>query len=423
MLNFLYSSLPVFQRTGGASYKIDLATTRALDSYFHHPHTAYPAIHLAGTNGKGSVSHMLASVFMETGLKTGLYTSPHLKDFRERIRVNGKPVPEKFILNFINDNLPFFHTLKPSFFEMTVAMAFRYFAMEKVDLAIIETGLGGRLDSTNIITPICSVITNIGLDHTRFLGNSLPEIAREKAGIIKPRVPVVIGRTQPESEPVFRNEAARHHSRIFFAGEHFNIHYSMFTPSGNQVFTVYKDKKPFLSNLETDLAGAYQQENITTLLQVLDVVKKDFPVPEEALRRGLKKVIRNTGLRGRWEIISQHPLTVCDTGHNADAFKWIIPQIKNTPYKKLRMVIGFVNDKHYRDVLEMLPRDATYYFTQAAIPRALPAEKLAEEAAKAGLSGVPVTPVSKAVKMAQSKADRFDFIFIGGSTFVVAEAL
>ncbi len=423
VLDFLFLSLPMYQRTGGAAYKIDLETTHTLDAFFHHPHTQYPTIHIAGTNGKGSVSHMLASVFREAGLKTGLYTSPHLKDFRERIKINGDLIPQKYILDFINDNFSFFSTLKPSFFEMTAAMAFQYFAEKKVDIAIIETGLGGRLDSTNIIRPLCSVITNIGRDHTQFLGNSLQEIALEKAGIIKDQTPVVVGKSQPETEPVLRKAALSRQSPVFFADRYFEISYSMFTPAGHQVFTVHKDRKPFLYNLETDLAGTYQRENMATVLQIIETLKDHYRIEELILRKGLKNVILNTGLHGRWEVINQHPLTVCDTGHNAEAFRWLLPQIKNTPYKKLHMVMGFVNDKHYREILEMLPKDASYYFTQADIPRALPAETLLQEAEKSGLSGRVIKPVSKALETAHSEADKYDFIFVGGSTFVVAEAL
>ncbi|MCD6201932.1 MAG: bifunctional folylpolyglutamate synthase/dihydrofolate synthase [Bacteroidales bacterium] len=423
VLDFLFSSLPMYQRTGSAAYKIDLEVTHTMDAYFHHPHNKYPSIHIAGTNGKGSVSHMLASVLQEAGLKTGLYTSPHLKDFRERIKINGDLIPKKYVIDFINDNFSFLSKIKPSFFEMTAAMAFQYFSEEQVDIAIIETGLGGRLDSTNIIHPVCSVITNIGLDHTQFLGKSLHEIAHEKAGIIKDHTPLVVGKSQPETEPVFRKAAISHKSNIFFADQHIDIPYSMFAPNGNQVFTVHKDQKPFLSNLETDLAGTYQRENTATVIQVIDILKDQYRVDEHVLRKGLKNVIRNTGLHGRWEVINQHPLTVCDTGHNVEAFRWILPQLKNTPYKKLHVVIGFVNDKHYREILEMLPKDAHYYFTQSNIPRALPAELLLQEAEKSGLSGMVVKPVSLAVKTAHKQADRYDLIFIGGSTFVVAEAM
>ena len=423
VLDFLFSSLPMYQRTGGASYKFNLETTRTIDARFHHPHKNYPTIHVAGTNGKGSVSHMLASIFSEAGLKTGLYTSPHLKDFRERIKINGDLVPKVYVIDFINDNFTFFSKVKPSFFEMTAALAFQYFADEKVDLAIIETGLGGRLDSTNIITPICSVSTNIGLDHTQYLGSTLPEIAREKAGIIKDHIPVVIGKTQSETASVFKAEASSHHSNIFFADQYFHVSYPMFTPTGNQLFTVYKNDKQFLSNLETDLAGNYQQENISTLLQIIETLKEQFPVKEEPLRKGLKNILRNTDLHGRWEVLNQHPMIVCDTGHNAEAFRWILPQIKNTPYKKLFMILGFVNDKHYQNVLEMLPKEAAYFYTQANIPRALPAETLTEEAHKLGLPGIAIKPVSTAMQLARSKADKYDFIFVGGSTFVVAEVL
>ena len=423
VLDYLYSQLPMYQRSGSAAYKADLENTLKLDQYFHHPHKKYKTIHIAGTNGKGSVSHMLASVFQEAGFKTGLYTSPHLKDFRERIKINGRPVPENYVLKFINRHYFIFSKIKPSFFEMTAALAFQYFADEKIDLAIIETGLGGRLDSTNIIHPVCSVITNIGMDHTQFLGNSLTEIAGEKAGIIKDRIPVVIGKSQPETEPAFRKEALKHHSDIFFADRHFAIAYSLFTPAGNQLFNVHKDDRPWLTNLEIDLSGMYQKENVITVLQTIEAIKNTSPVSTLAIQEGLKNVIANTGLHGRWEVLSHHPLTVCDTGHNTEAFAWILDQINNTPWKKLYMVLGFVSDKHYREILGMLPRNAFYYFTQAHIPRALPVKELYHEATQYGLEGMPVGTVKQAYSQARQAAGKKDLIFVGGSTFVVAEVL
>ncbi len=423
VLDFLFSQLPMYQRSGPAAYKADLGNTLKLDQYFHHPHQKYKTIHVAGTNGKGSVSHMLASVFQEAGFKTGLYTSPHLKDFRERIKINGRPVPQAYVIKFINRHYSLFSKIKPSFFEMTAALAFQYFADEKIDLAVIETGLGGRLDSTNIIHPVCSVITNIGMDHTQFLGDTLAQIAGEKAGIIKDHIPVVVGKSQPETEPVFRKTAKEHHSKIFFSDRNFFISYSMFTPAGNQLFNVHKKDGLWLDNLETGLSGNYQKENVITVLQTIETIKNIFPASITTIRKGLKNVIPNTGLHGRWEVLSHHPLIICDAGHNPEAFAWILDQINNTPYKKLYMVLGFVNDKHYHDILGMLPRHAFYYFTQARIPRALPVKDLYHAATQYGLEGTPVETVKQAYDQARQTAGKYDFIFIGGSTFVVAEVI
>ena len=423
VLDFLFSSLPMYQRTGSAAYKIDLEVTHTMDAYFHHPHNKYPSIHIAGTNGKGSVSHMMASVLQEAGYRTGLYTSPHLKDFRERIRINGQPVPEAYVKSFVKEHDHLFDKLEPSFFEITVAMAFRYFADEKVDVAVIETGLGGRLDSTNIITPVCSVITNIGLDHTRFLGNTIEHIAREKAGIIKPGIPVVIGRYQEETAPVFRKTAAHNRAEIHFAGKELNIDYSMYAPDGKQIFNVKKDKEIYLSSLHTDLLGTYQKENILTALRTLEIIKKDLPAEEEHLRSGFLNVSGNTGLMGRWQVLQQHPFTVCDTGHNRDAFVQLNHQIRNTPYRELYMVLGFVSDKDPAGILQLLPRQAQYLFTKAAIPRAMDPEEVRQVAAQYGLKGRSFPTVAEAVEEAFTLAGKNDMIFIGGSTFVVAEVI
>ncbi len=420
---YLFSRLPVYQRTGPAAYKVDLGNAHLLDDYFGHPHRAYPTIHIAGTNGKGSVSHMLASVLQEAGYRTGLYTSPHLKDFRERIRINGKPVSEDYVKNFVREHDHLFGEIEPSFFEITVAMAFRYFADEKVDVAVIETGLGGRLDSTNIILPLCSVITNIGMDHTRFLGNTLQSIAREKAGIFKKAIPAVIGRYQKETAPVFRETAAQTGSEIYFAGENLSIDYSMISMTGKQIFNVKERDRIFLKDLQTDLLGDYQRENTITALQTLRVLEKDLPWREKNLRDGFANVSGNTGLLGRWQVLRQHPLVICDTGHNRDAFLQLVRQIENTPRKDLYMILGFVNDKDPDEILELLPKDAFYLFTRAAIPRAMEAEKLQQQAVKHGLRGAAMPSVEKAMEKALSKAGKNDMVFIGGSTFVVAEAL
>ena len=421
--DYLFSRLPVFQRSGPASYKIDLETSLRLDDYFGNPHRHYPTIHVADTNGKGSVSHILASVLQEAGYRTGLYTSPHLKDFRERIRIDGQPVPEEYVKSFIKEHDHLFDKLEPSFFEITVAMAFRYFADEKADVAVIETGLGGRLDSTNIITPLCSVITNIGMDHMRFLGNDLQSIAREKAGIIKPGIPVVIGRYQEDTAPLFRQTAAHNHSEIHFAGKDLNIDYSMYTPGGQQIFNVKRGGEIFLSSLLTDLLGNYQKENTLTALRTLEIIRKDLPVEEEHIRKGFLNVSGNTGITGRWQVLRQHPFTVCDTGHNSDAFAQLRLQIKNTPYRELFMILGFVNDKDPSAILQLLPRDAHYLFTKAAIPRAMEPEEVRRAAMRYGLEGQSFPSVAEAFTEASARAGKNDMIFIGGSTFVVAEVI
>ncbi len=419
---YLFSRLPVYQRTGGASYKIDLSVTRALDKHFGHPHRHYATLHVAGTNGKGSVSHMLASVLQEAGYRTGLYTSPHLKDFRERIRLNGKPVAEEYVTDFVRRNIPLIEKLNPSFFEITVLMAFQYFSEAGIDIAVIETGLGGRLDSTNIITPLCSVITNIGHDHVQFLGHTLEAIAREKAGIIKAGVPVVVGRTQPETAEVFRQVAARHHAPLLFADREMTAE-----PIGGdtslQSFRIRKKKRVLFPKLTTDLLGDYQKENLVTVLTTLQSLPPLFHIGRETIEQGLRKVARNTGLLGRWQILDQAPLVVADTGHNEEAWRYLSRQIAHTPHRRLFIVIGFVNDKTLTPLLQQLPKEAYYLFTQAAIPRAANATKILEEARKEGLQGEVVRPVKAAIQKAYHLAGTEDMIFIGGSTFVVAEAL
>ncbi len=420
---FLFSRLPVYQRTGSASYKIDLSVTQALDAYFGHPHRHYPTLHIAGTNGKGSVSHMLASVLQHAGYRTGLYTSPHLKDFRERIRINGTPVSEEYIVRFVREHHHLFDELSPSFFEITVAMAFQYFAEEQVDIAVIETGLGGRLDSTNIITPLCSVITNIGLDHTRFLGDTLPQIAAEKGGIIKERVPVVIGRTQPETAHVFRRIAADRRAPIRFADRHFRAVPLPASSWSCRRYRIEEEGEVRFPGLATDLPGDYQAENLQTVMQTLRLVENRFSVEDTTVLRGLAEASRTTGLLGRWQVLEEKPLIVADTGHNGDALRRLVRQISSIPHRQLIMVTGFVRDKDIRQLLALLPSRAHYIFTQAAIPRALEAEELHRLARQHGLQGEVVRPVAAAVKRARAMAGTEDMIFIGGSTFVVAEAL
>jgi len=426
VLDFLYSQLPMFQRTGPAAYKDNLDNTILLDEMFGHPHLSFKTIHVAGTNGKGSVSHMMASVLQEAGYKTGLYTSPHLKDFRERIRVNGEMISEEAVVEFTEKYLEKneIEMLQPSFFELTVTMAFDYFRAMHVDVAVIEVGLGGRLDSTNIITPEVSVITNISFDHMSILGNTLPEIAAEKAGIIKSGVPVVIGETSPETSPIFEKFAERLHSSIEFADRNYHSDYSMQTIDGKQSLNIRKSELLIYPDLQLDLLGIYQRHNVPTALQTIDALnERSWNLSEDNIRRGLAKCVRNTGLMGRWQIIGHNPLTICDTGHNPAGIKLVVEQIKQTAWKELHIIIGLVNDKDQDEVLSLLPADAHYYFTKASIPRATQPEQLAAKAAKFGLQGICYQTVQQALSAAKDNAGENDLIFIGGSTFVVAEVL
>ena len=423
-VNWLFKQLPMYQRQGKAAYKADLKNTLELDQYFDHPHQQFISIHIAGTNGKGSASHMLASVLQESGHKVGLYTSPHLKDFRERIRVNGKMVSEDFVVQFVSKHSKKFEEIKPSFFEMTVAMAFDYFAKEKIDIAVVEVGMGGRLDSTNIITPDLSIITNIGLDHTAFLGNTLPEIAKEKAGIIKKGVPVIIGETQIETETVFTEIAENLRSELYFADKWYESDYEMFTVDNKQIFNIKNGNVIFYSNLKLDLKGLYQKRNLITVLRSIDILKsKGYSIEKKYIYSGLEKVVVNTGLQGRWQILSYNPTIVCDTGHNLEGMRLVLDQIRNTPYEKLHMVLGVVDDKDIDKLLLILPKNAEYYFTKADIPRALDQDILKEKAVKVGLIGKSYTKVSDALCDAKKNAEVNDLIFIGGSTFVVAEVV
>ncbi|OFX24699.1 MAG: dihydrofolate synthase [Bacteroidetes bacterium GWA2_31_9] len=423
-LKYLFDSLPMFQRIGHTAYKADLNTTLLLDEYFKSPHKAFKSIHIAGTNGKGSTSHLLASIFQESGYKTGLYTSPHLVDFRERIRVNGKMISQKYVIDFVKNHKHYFETLKPSFFELTVALAFEYFKYKNIDIAIIETGMGGRLDSTNIVSPELSIITNIGLDHTAFLGNTLSDIAKEKAGIIKANIPVVVGKTQTETSSVFKAIAMEKKSDLTFADKIYKSEYSTLSLDNLQIFHIYKNKKQHYNNLKCPLLGSYQNENIcTALVSVEQLIKQGFNISEENIYTGVKNVILNTGLQGRWQIINQLPLTICDTGHNEDGIKYITEQIKNTAYKKLHFIFGVVKDKNIAKILLLLPKDAIYYFTKASIPRALNENELYQKAIESKLCGKAFSSVEIAYKEAQINAEPNDLIFVGGSTFIVADFL
>ncbi len=402
-IEYLFNSTPVFEHVGASAYKPGLQTTEILDAHYGHPHKNFKTIHIAGTNGKGSVSHSLASILQEAGYKVGLYTSPHLIDFRERIRVNGIPVSEEYVIRFVEDfkhlNSKRIHHLSPSFFELTTALAFKYFADEKVDIAVIEVGLGGRLDCTNIITPILSVITNISFDHTQFLGNTLAQIASEKAGIIKHQVPVVIGETTKETRPVFENKAKEMDAPIFFAED---------------------IDRSDCDQYEFELKGSYQKKNLRTILCAM---KRLSFISPEYIQKGLTNVCKNTGLMGRWQTLSTNPLIICDTGHNVGGWKYLAPQISSVPCDRLHIVFGMVDDKDIRNVLSMLPKNAVYYFTQANNHRAIPAQQVGVLAKEYGLSGNTYPTVAQAYEEAKSSASENDFIFIGGSSYIVADLL
>lgn len=423
VLEFLFNQLPMFQRSGPSAYKDNLDNTLRLDEWFGHPHRRFKTIHVAGTNGKGSVSHMLASVLQEAGFKTGLYTSPHLRDFRERIRINGGMIPEAAVTNFVKNHRAIIEEISPSFFEMTVAMAFDYFAAQQVEVAVIEVGLGGRLDSTNIIQPEVSVITNIGMDHIALLGDTLPLIAREKAGIIKDNTPVVIGQTQEVVMPVFREVAEQRGAPLVIADNHFNAVLKKRTIA-NQVLDIYRQGLPYIKDLQLPLPGQYQLLNVPTVCAVVDqLILKGYPIMVEQVQQGLNRVVDNTGLAGRWQVLGEHPAIVCDTGHNEDGIKEVVAQIKATPHERLHIVFGMVNDKAITPVLKLLPLEAVYYFTQAQIPRSLDAHVLMQTAEGLGLKGRAFTSVEAAYTEAKKNAGFNDLIFIGGSTFVVAEVV
>lgn len=422
-IEYLFSQLPMYQRIGKAAYKANLDNTLALDKHFNHPHRSFKSIHVAGTNGKGSVSHMLAAVLQAAGYKTGLYTSPHLRDFRERIRVNGHMIPEQYVVDFVEENKSLFEEIKPSFFEMTVALAFEFFKDIKVDVAVIETGMGGRLDSTNIVTPLLSIITNIGLDHTEFLGTTPELIAIEKAGIIKPGIPVLIGESQARTKPVFIKKADEKKSPVFFADEEYTVEYSTMLMNGNQNFQVRKKGTLMFGNLECDLKGFYQKKNVVTLLAASDLLKEHFQITRNHIYEGLKNVSASTGLKGRWQILQTNPLVIADSGHNTDGIKAVMEQIHATPHMNLHMVLGFVNDKNIEGILDLLPRNANYYFTRASIPRAMDEKALQKLAAEKSLKGESYPTVEEALKTAIGKAGANDLVFVGGSTFVVAEVV
>lgn len=422
-LDYLFSQLPMYQRIGPAAYKANLDNTIALSEYLGKPERNFKSIHIAGTNGKGSVAHMIASVLQEAGYKTGLATSPHLKDFRERIKINGKEIPEKAVISFVHDHKAFFEKLQPSFFEMAMALTFSYFASQKVDVAIVETGMGGRLDSSNIITPELSVITNIGLDHTRFLGDTIPKIAQEKAGIIKQDIPVVIGRTQHETFLVFKETAGAKKAPLYFADNMLSIGAIKHeVQEGRNYMRVSIRNR---GNYLLDLPGKYQAENVLCALAAIDVLKLGgiFILSEDTVRRGLARVIKNTGLKGRWQQIGKNPVIICDAGHNADGITYIVKQLMSIPHTKLHIIFGMVDDKERATILKLLPVNASYYFCRPSVPRGLDASNLQEEAARYGLNGKAYNTVSEALSESKTNAQPTDLIFVGGSTFVVADVV
>ena len=411
-LDFMFSQLPMYHRIGAAAYKADIQPTIDMMDALGNPERGFKSIHVAGTNGKGSVSHFLASILQEAGYKVGLYTSPHLVDFRERIRINGEMIPQQSVVDYVECHREMFESLKLSFFEMTVGMAFDYFAKEKVDIAIIEVGMGGRLDSTNVIMPLLSIITNIGLDHTQFLGDTLEKIAREKAGIIKKGVPVVIGETQPETAPVFMKTAAERCAPITFADQHYMV--------------------DDISRYTEELTGEYQKKNIATVLEAVEVLRKitGFDLQPAAVRRGLAKVVTNTHLHGRWEKIGESPLTICETAHNAPGIDSMLGKLAEMSFHSLHVIYGCVNDKDYRKILTHLNTEFTnqrrpfrWYFSQPSVPRGLPVSDLVSAAHELGIDGKGFDNVKEAIAAARAAANRDDFVLVTGSIFLVADAL
>ncbi|MEI6522676.1 MAG: folylpolyglutamate synthase/dihydrofolate synthase family protein [Bacteroidota bacterium] len=426
-LEYLYKQLPMFHRIGKAAYKADLSNTISILDVLNNPQESFKSVHIAGTNGKGSTSHLIASIFKEAGYKTGLYTSPHLKDFRERIKINGEMIPENYVVSFVENYKIDFEKIAPSFFEWTVGLAFDYFRNEKVDIAIIETGLGGRLDSTNLIHPLVSVITNIGFDHTDLLGDTLEKIAFEKAGIIKENTPVVIGETIEQTKDVFAEKSKKEKSNIFFAEDEFEI--DNFNQDFNSKTPLIKTK--FLNKttkevleIQCPLAGIYQLKNFRTVLQTFEVLKKvNIDIDKKHIEKGFENVITNTDLKGRWQILSTLPLVVADTAHNEHGIEQIILQLSKIKYKKLHLVLGFVKDKEVEKILKMFPQNASFYFAKPNIPRGMDVNEIKEIAARLNLNFNLFNSVSDALKSAKANAINNDLIYIGGSTFIVAEVV
>lgn len=420
-IDYLFHATPVFENVGASAYKEGLTNTLALDNHFNHPHRQYKTIHIAGTNGKGSCSHTLASILQAEGYKVGLYTSPHLIDFRERIRVNGQCIDQERVIRFVEEERSFFEPLHPSFFELTTALAFTYFEEQKVDIAVIEVGLGGRLDCTNIITSILSIITNISLDHTQFLGNTLPLIAKEKAGIIKNHIPVVVGETTAETKNVFEEVANQHEAPLIFAEDNNEIIASKYDNALQE--RVYKTQS--FGEIHGDLMGNYQDKNANTVLNAVKVLKNNnlIKLSDNSVRQGFKQVSTSTGLLGRWQCIQKSPATYCDTGHNVGGWTYLSQQLAQQNCEQMRVVFGMVNDKDLSTIIQMLPQNAQYYWTQPSCQRAFPVEKVAQLGRENHLHGKAFPTVSDAYQAAMHDASMNDFIFIGGSSYVVADLL
>lgn len=418
-IEYLFNSAPLFQNIGAGAYKEGLYNTKVLDEHFAHPHLSFKTIHVAGTNGKGSCSHTIASVLQEAGYKVGLYTSPHLVDFRERIRVNGKPISEQYVIDFVEHERAFFEPLHPSFFELTTAMAFKFFADEKVDVAVIEVGLGGRLDCTNIITPDVSIITNISFDHVQFLGDTLAKIASEKAGIIKPNIPVVIGETTPETNPVFISKAEEQNAPIIFAEEQDEVMGECLLAKGG-----FDYQTKTFGLITAELGGLCQTKNTRTIIEALkQLIGKGYRITRQNVADGFASVCKNTGLMGRWQKLSDKPKVICDTGHNVGGIQYIVKQLELQEYDNLRIVMGMVNDKDISTVLSMMPKHAVYYFTQASVKRAMPCLDFKAKAAGYGLEGDAYPTVRQAYEAALHDASQNDLVFVGGSSFIVADLL
>lgn len=423
-IDYLFHAAPVFEKVGASAYKEGLSNTIALDEHFGHPHRQYRTIHVAGTNGKGSCSHTLAAILQAEGYRVGLYTSPHLVDFRERIRINGVCIDEETVIKFVEEEKDFFEPLHPSFFELTTALAFKYFADQQVDIAVIEVGLGGRLDCTNIITPELSIITNISFDHTQFLGNTLAKIAGEKAGIIKPHVPVVIGEALPETRPVFEKKAQQEHAPIVFAEDAPEVLHSTYDVSSQQ--RIYKTLS--FGELRGDLTGCYQDKNTNTVLAAVNVLRQMHILKRpESLAQGLKNVMQTTGLMGRWQCLqkqtSTQPAIYCDTGHNVAGWNYLSQQLQQQKYETLRIVFGMVDDKELQTIMKMLPADAVYYWTQPSTERAFPVEEIAKAGAANQFQGQQYRTVREAYSTCLKQANPKDFVFVGGSSYIVADLL
>jgi len=422
-LDYLFQQLPMFQRVGAVAFKKDLTNIKALGELLGNPQERFPSIHLAGTNGKGSTAHILAAVLQAHGLKVGVHTSPHYRDFRERIKVNGVLVSEQFVINFVEEYKSTWSEIQPSFFELAVAMAFQYFAAQKVDIAIIETGLGGELDSTNIIKPILSIITNISYDHQKFLGDTLPKIASAKAGIIKPNIPVVIGERQEEIVPVFEEKAKVENTIIQYANNHIHADF-LSNDLYHSIFDIYRNNELLYEKLEVNLIGNYQRLNLQTALYALELLSKELlQIEEEKLRKGLKNLKKSTHFIGRWQVLSETPLILADSAHNEAGIRSVMQYLQSFSFERLHIVLGFANDKDLNRVLPLFPKNANYYFAKADVPRGLEAQILMEKAANFDLIGEAHTSVEEALRSAKEAAQKEDLIYVGGSIFVLAEVI